>query len=297
MAAIRPRGIDHAVLPVRDLDVAAGTYERMGFTLTPLARHPWGTCNRLAQFRGSFLEVLGVDRPDLIEATRPGRLAFGPFNRDFLARREGLSMLVLESADSDADLADFAGAGFETEPRFDFERIARGPDGTERKVAFSLAFARPGPATSASPSEAGFFTCRQIHPENFWREAYQRHPNGALDIAAAVFVARDPADHHAFLAGFVGTRDMHMTSLGLEIATPRGRIEVLTPDGYRFRYGLELDRSVEALTGAALRIAVSDLAAAGRLLDAAGFRLREQRGRLIVRPEEAHGVAYAFEQA
>lgn len=294
--ATPPRGLDHLVLPVRDLDAAAGAYERLGFTLTPRAEHPWGTANRLAQFGGSFLEILAVDRPGLIGAPPAGRIAFGAFNRDFLTGREGPSMLVLESTDSDADLADFAAAGFVIQPRFDFERTALGPDGAPRKVAFSLAFACPGPETSAAPSEAGFFTCRQIHPENFWKPDYQKHPNGALDIAAVTLVARDPADHHEFLAGFVGTRDLHMTSLGLEIATPRGRIEVLTPAGYRFRYGVEFDRAAEALTIAAARIAVADPDRTADKLTADGvvfFRHHD----LIVVDEAVHGLRLAFERA
>ena len=61
------RAIDHVVLTVRDLDAAAITYQRLGFTLTPRAAHDdqMGTSNRLAQFRGrNFIELLEVDRPE-----------------------------------------------------------------------------------------------------------------------------------------------------------------------------------------------------------------------------------------
>src|SRR5215213_1957721 len=63
------RAIDHVVLTVRDLDAAAITYQRLGFTLTPRAAHDdqMGTSNRLAQFRGrSFIELLEVDRPETL---------------------------------------------------------------------------------------------------------------------------------------------------------------------------------------------------------------------------------------
>ncbi|MEJ1159271.1 VOC family protein [Prosthecomicrobium sp. N25] len=293
-----PRGIDHVVLPVHDLDAGAESWERLGFTLTPAARHPWGTCNRLVQFDGAFLEILAVDRPALIPDPTPGRFSFGAFNRDFLARREGASMLVLESGDSDRDIAEYGALGLTTFERFDFERAATGPGGEVRTVAFSLAFAMPGPATSASPSEAGFFTCRQHFPENFWRPAYQRHANGAVGIAAVTLTARDPADHHAFLSAFVGTRTLHMTGYGLEIATPRGAIEVLTPQGFHFRYGLEppLGGS-EALSIAALRIAVRDLEAARGHLHASALAPMEHAGTLVVPAAALHGVTVAFEPA
>ena len=42
-----PRGIDHLVIAVRDLDAARATYQRLGFTLTPEARHPFGNCDHL----------------------------------------------------------------------------------------------------------------------------------------------------------------------------------------------------------------------------------------------------------
>jgi catechol 2,3-dioxygenase-like lactoylglutathione lyase family enzyme len=58
------RAIDHVVLAVRNLDRAAQTYQKLGFTLTPRAMHEdrMGTSNRLAQFGGmNFIELLEVD--------------------------------------------------------------------------------------------------------------------------------------------------------------------------------------------------------------------------------------------
>ena len=55
-----PRGIDHLVIAVRDLDAARATYQRLGFTLTPEARHPFGTKNALVQLNGAFLELVAM---------------------------------------------------------------------------------------------------------------------------------------------------------------------------------------------------------------------------------------------
>jgi hypothetical protein len=285
------RGIDHVVLAVRDLDAAAAGWARVGFTLTPTARHSWGTANRLVQLDGAFLEVLAIDRPELIPERDAAHFSFGAFNRDFLADGEGASMLVLDSRDADQDIAAFGRAGLPTFERFDFERTARQPDGEERRVAFSLAF-------TEIPSEprVGFFTCRHHFPENFWKAEYKSHANGARRLTAVTLVAEDPADHHQFLTAFAGTKNLRMTSLGLEIVTPRGLIEVLTPAGFRHFWGAAaLPEEPRGLSIRGLRFGVRVLGDAAGALIAGGCTVRDQAGRFVIASEPLHGVAVAFE--
>jgi catechol 2,3-dioxygenase-like lactoylglutathione lyase family enzyme len=92
------RPLDHLVLCVRDLDAARASYERLGFTLTPKASHPFGTGNSLVQLHGNFLELLAVVDRRLITPVEPGGFAFAAFNERFLAAREGMSMLVFASS-------------------------------------------------------------------------------------------------------------------------------------------------------------------------------------------------------
>ena len=153
--------------------------------------------------------------------------SFGAFNRDFLEGGEGLSMLVLKSADAAADRADFAAHDLRVYEPFGFERVARGPDGAERKVAFSLTF-----TSDSRLKRAGFFTCQHHYPENFWKAEFQRHANGALAIASAVMVTRDPADFHEFLTHFSGQHEITATSFGISFDLGDGsRVEVLSPLG------------------------------------------------------------------
>src|SRR2546421_3302625 len=104
-------GLDHIVHAVHDLDTAADLYRRLGFTVGARNRHPWGTHNRIVQLPGFFVELLNVAEPDKIPATRAGAFSFGAFNRDFIERGQGLSMLVLESRDAQADAGAFRHAG------------------------------------------------------------------------------------------------------------------------------------------------------------------------------------------
>jgi catechol 2,3-dioxygenase-like lactoylglutathione lyase family enzyme len=85
-----PRGLDHIVHAVRDLDAAAEFYRRAGFTVGARNRHPWGTHNHIVQLEGFFIEILTVAEPELLDRdTEHRELArlFGAFNRDSIAAR------------------------------------------------------------------------------------------------------------------------------------------------------------------------------------------------------------------
>src|SRR5262249_44702382 len=113
-----PRGLDHIVHAVRDLDAAADLYRRLGFLVGARNRHPpgWGTENHIVQFPGVFVELLTVAEPAGIAPRGERFFSFGAHNRDFLA----LSMLVLEGR-GDADAQAFRAAGIGDFEVFNFE--------------------------------------------------------------------------------------------------------------------------------------------------------------------------------
>ncbi|MBS0534597.1 MAG: VOC family protein [Proteobacteria bacterium] len=226
------RGLDHIVHAVRDLDVAAALYRDLGFTVGVRNKHPWGTHNHIVQFPGFFIELLMLAEPDKLDGDVFSQ-EFGVYNRDFAARHEGLSMLVLESKDSAGDAASYRAAGIAASDSVRFERDGRRPDGTPVHVAFSLAFARDKAA-----SEARFFTCQQHYPENFWNPDFQTHANGATGIGDIVMVANEPARHRDFLLAYTGAAAVAPLGDGFRVALPRGAIELLTPNGYTVRYDL-----------------------------------------------------------
>src|SRR6476661_4475311 len=160
------RGIDHIVHAVRDLDAAADLYRRLGFTVGARNRHPWGTHNQIVQLAGAFIELLAVEEPEKLGGEGFSAL-FGTFNRLFLKHRQGLSFLMLESADAAADAADFRAAKIAASDALHFEREGSTPDGRKVPIGFSLAFAR-----DAKASAIGFAACQQHHPENFWNAAF-----------------------------------------------------------------------------------------------------------------------------
>jgi hypothetical protein len=193
------RRIDHLVLAVHDLDGAAAFCERLGFQVGARNRHPWGTENRLVQFRSSFLELITVGKDAEITPHGPRVFSFGAFVRDYLARREGLAMLVLDSFDARQDAVRFAEAGIGDYEPFFFERSGRRPDGSATHVAFTLAF-----ANDPRLPETSFFVCQQHFPEAFWNPDLQSHANGAMDVSAVTLSVDNPPLHARFLAAFTG---------------------------------------------------------------------------------------------
>ena len=285
--SIMPRGLDHIVHAVHDLDAAGEAYARLGFTVGARNRHPWGTHNRIVQFPGVFIELLGVGEPALIPPAQPRSVSFGAFTREFLARHEGLSMLVLEGKGAAADAAAFRAANIGDFDVFDFEREGRRPDGASVKVAFSLAFAEDKRAP-----DTGFFTCQQHYPENFWNPAFQVHANGVSGVAGVVFVAENPADHHVFLKAFSGVSDLTSTSTGITIETPRGEVQVMDPAAYRLHFAIEPPDVARGMRLAAIRFAVRDKAVAHAAL---GTNATERMSKLIVGPTAVHGATLVFE--
>ncbi len=251
-----PRGLDHIVHAVRDLDAAAETYRRLGFTVGARNRHPWGTHNCLVQFPGFFIELLTLAEPDKLGDDGFSRL-FGRYTGEFLERQEGLALMILESRDATADEAQFRATGIAASQTMRFEREGRRPDGSPVKVGFSLAFAENKQAPAIH-----FAVCQQHYPENFWNPAFQSHANGARTIAGVVMVAEQPMRHRDFLLAFTGAQEARDTEDGFTIALPRGAVDVLTPDAYSGRFGVAAPDVSRGARLAAMRFVMRDGAAA-----------------------------------
>jgi hypothetical protein len=282
------RGIDHLVLCTRDLDAAQKAYRSFGFTTTPPATHPFGTGNSLIQLQGCFLELISVADPALIRPPAEGEFSFGHYIRNFLRRREGMSMLVFESHDAVKDQAEFARKGLDTYAPFHFERQATLPDGKSVTVGFSLAF-----ATSPEMPEAVFFTCQQHAPEYFWKPEYQAHPNGAVAVREVVLAAEAPGRLAGFFARMQPPCAVSVDSRGLEVATGRGQITVLTTDRFMDRFGVA-DTGPDSPHFAAYSIAVADMEKLTDILRGNGVDWRRRGDSIVIDAGAAFGVLLEF---
>src|SRR3984957_2845280 len=215
-----PRGLDHIVHAVRDVDAAADFYVRAGFTVSGRNRHPWSTHNRIVQLKNCYIEILEVAEPEKIVPHGTLSFSFGAFNRGFLAHREGFSMLLLNSSDAADDARSFEASGIGAFDVFDFGREGKRPDGSTVKLAFSLAFA----AEPNSP-DVRFAVCQHHYPQNFWNPAFQTHVNGAQRVSGVVMIANHPARHRDFLKAYTGAEEVVSNAAGISVRTENGDVE------------------------------------------------------------------------
>lgn len=269
-----PRALDHLVIASHDLSAQADLFERMGFQVGARNRHPWGTENHIVQFDGAFLELIALGPDFVTPDARSAVYPFAGFLEAYLKTRQGLSMLVMRSADAEADRVVFDERGIGGFARFDFARQGRRPDGEAVNVAFSVAF-----AASPAWSETGFFVCQQHYPENFWSAAAQIHRNGALGVDALRFEHPSPEAGRDFLSEFLDAR-AYDDDDGYGLALPGAEVRV--------RRGGD----APALAGLAVRVA--DLDACRRALEAGGVAYEERAEALVAPAETTMGVELAF---
>jgi hypothetical protein len=259
----------------------------MGFTVGARNRHPWGTHNHIVQLPGFFIEILTVAEPEKLGGDGLSVL-FGDFHRRFLIVHEGLSFLVLESADAGADARQFEISGIAQSGAVHFRREGFRPDGSPVTVAFSLAFAQ------AAAADAAFAVCQQHFPENFWNPQFQNHENGVTAIGGAVLVDDDPGTHAAFLKVYCGS-EVSAQQDRVSAVTPRGRIDIVTPALFAREFGCDAAGPSGTLRLAALRFVSADPAAAERCCAAGNVTARRVNDRLIVPPDAALGATVSFE--
>lgn len=285
-------GIDHLVLAVADLELARSRYASLGFTTTPEARHPFGTGNSLVQLEErAFIELVTVKSPEAIPDHGSGRFSFAAFNRDFLKRGEGFSMLVLESSDARADLERFRAAGLVTHEPFDFSRKAKLPTGEEATVGFSLAF-----VSHPEMPDVGFFTCQQHSPEHFWKSEYQVHANTAYAVSSVWLVAQQPLDFAEFLQTFADAEDVTAADDRLDVETGRGRILAVTEAAFEQEFGVAPATAGRCPCLAAYVLGVRDLDAVSSKLDGANIRTTVFQNKIVVAADTMFGTLVAFKE-
>src|SRR6516164_1058028 len=114
-------GIDHAVVVVKELDAAAETWKRLGFTLSPRGTHSvkMGTGNYTIMLDPDYIELLGV-----LAATEHNAPA-----RAFIDKREGIERVAFTAVDSAEGAEEIRGRGYAAVGPTDFERPVTMPNG------------------------------------------------------------------------------------------------------------------------------------------------------------------------
>jgi catechol 2,3-dioxygenase-like lactoylglutathione lyase family enzyme len=272
------RGLDHAVIAVRDLDTARDTFSRLGFTVAPRGFHTVGSQNHCMMFGADYLELLWL----------PPGLATRPFIADFLQQGEGLAALALATDDARSAHAELHKAGLSLGQQTRFSRpveLAQGSRNAEF-LTFDI---------TAEHAPAGrVFLCQHLTRDVVWQPELQRHANGATGIAAIAIVAAamEPVAQ-AYARIFAGKP--RVIEEGLLVETGSAPLAIVTESRLAKRLpGVRISARARPAM-AALFVRVSDRGAAQRALREGGLHpLQMPDGSIAVGAAEAHGVAVVF---
>jgi len=275
------KGIDHLVLAGHDLEALRSACQEFGFAMMPRGGLPFGISNSVIPLQDIYLEILSVTG-DVPEHS-PEHFSFGAFNRDYLGRHEGFSMLVLDTADARADIASWRQAGLKVYEPFDFSKISTMPDGEKVTLSFSLAF-----VTHPAAPWFGLFACQYKRRQFYAHPQYQNHSNGALtvqDVWIAGEAAQDLADFLSKVTGASSVReDRDLTVL----QTRKGAIFLARPHAFEAAFGAPAPHPEDGPHLAGFTIGCRTLA------HLAGLDLPKVGGRYVVSPSRGFGTAIGF---
>ena len=220
-------GIDHPLLATHDIEGLRARLNALGFNMTAVGKHPWGTSTSLAMFDGCLLEIMGIYDASLIDEVPAGDFRFGRHVYTHLQQREGVALTALHSVDSAGDARRAADAGFTLAGHLEFGRDVTLPDGTQGRTKTTLALL-PDPTFP----RMSFFLCQQHRPDLIYVPEWLIHPNTVHGICGVNVVAQ-AADHgalHDQFAGLYGTAKITAKSLNFE--TANGALRVFTADSF-----------------------------------------------------------------
>ncbi|MET0186151.1 MAG: VOC family protein [Achromobacter sp.] len=177
---------DHAVIMVRDqLDTLSPHYERQGFSLSDVAVHNLGSCNRLIALENLYIELLGWP------AGKP------PARKEIADSAFGLEALVFRTADAQATFERLSGLGFDVNPVQELSRSLVYQGETVDAKFQTVRFAK-----QPIPGLRMYF-CRHLTPEYVWVPELMAHANGARTATRIDVAAPDAAATAALLARVV----------------------------------------------------------------------------------------------
>ena len=287
--------LDHLGVAARDLAPMCAAYERLGFTLSPIAqqsgrRRPdlpvekYGSGNRCAFLKHGYIELIAILDPALFDNNLNA----------FLARYPGVHILALAMLDEEANLQRLRAAGL------DIPGVAY----LERPVEAGGPIARFARLPFPDPPEGRVQLIRHLTPELVWQDRWMDHANKAEVLEAAILCADNPAETAARLSrlsglpvepdpagGFLLRLPGAAGAAGPKAPALETRVRVLTPEALATVLPGVTPPASPCMAGMVVRTA-DGAAAARRIL--AGIPVREAPEGIMVPPEFAAGAAIVF---
>ena len=257
--------LDHVGIVGSDLPNLAVAFERIGFCLTPSARHAGGrTGNRCAMLRdGGYLELVAV---------LPGG-ASATLER-FLARHAGAHIAALTIADPAAEAVRLERAGVMPVSVADTDRAVDDADPAAPHARFTLVMPPDQP-------EGRFLLVCQRTPELLWQERFLHHPNHAAGLVAVALAVTDPAETACRLSRLAGRPMLPDPLGGYALDLPRGTVRLLSVEACAALFPGTEPASAPSIAGVA--VATDDgNAAIGRVVEQAGLPYRRDDAAVVL---------------
>jgi hypothetical protein len=226
-------------------------------------------------FGSDYVELLAVPK------AHPAMQYF----TDFLAKGEGLGAIALATDDAGGLHASLAADGIAADAPLDFSRPVEGLGDARFRIVQLPPDRSPG---------CRMFACQHFTRDMVWRTEYQRHANGATQIAAVAVVAEDPEAAAASYGKLLAARPQEIEE-GLLVRTGSAPIAIASrwKLGHRL-HGVGLPLRPRPLV-AALFIRVADRAQTAAVLRRNGLDpVALADGSFAVSAQDAHGVAVVF---
>jgi catechol 2,3-dioxygenase-like lactoylglutathione lyase family enzyme len=272
-------GIDHLLIAVSDLDQAAATYRRLGFTLSPRAIHSaqMGTANHTIMLECDYFELLGILAPT--QANTRWRAA--------LAAGDGLKGFAAATPRAAAARAVWEAAGFAPGDILPFSRAVERADGTRTQARFEIVS-----LPAATLPALSIFACAQLTRAAVWLPELLAHPNTACAIRGLVLSVPEPQAAAARWAKALPGARTHAIDGGAQIRIGGHAIGLIDPQAAARRYDLaQLSAGPRAV---AMELVVADVAACRAALTRGGMSARIEGERTSVGAAAACGVAIEF---
>jgi hypothetical protein len=287
--------LDHVGVAARDLVPLAAAYERLGFTLTPVARQsgrrapdspvePYGTGNRCAFFLHGYIELIAI--------LDPARFDNGL--GAWLSRYAGPHIIALAMGDEAANLDRLRRGGV------DIPGVAY----LERPVEPGGPVARFARLPLPDAPEGRLQLIRHLTPELVWQDRWMEHANGAVALEGVVLAAAEPAETAARLSRLAGLPVRPDPLGGFRMALPGAAgaagprspamptaLRVLPPNAVPRVFPGVAPPALPSVVGMTVRTA-DGAASARRAL--AGLPIAEAPDGPMVPPELAGGAALVF---
>ena len=286
MSALIP-DIDHLMCGVADPQKAGETFEKLGFTVSPLSVIPaFGLANRCVLLtprttdRANYLELLGIADPPKVSPTMTTILA-GP---------EGVKSLVMVTPDAPTASEELTTQGYQPSPPLYFERQwALSP-----QEILSLSFTVVIPRLGQAPLPWNLCQHHTVH--HFHRSDLQQHPNSALRLVGVTSVSSEPATTVRYYERLLAVPAQRKGDESFTVSPGEVEIRIISPATLSQQFP-EVTHSLQPTPPyvAGFTIAVRDLARTEHQLNAARVAYaRTSQGTLYVTPSTAHGLLVEF---